>query len=288
MVRGIRSCNYLMAMIFFLVIPGVVWGAVEEVQLPSGYFTSADFRPGKPGAAAVVVLHGFLSTRDFLTVSNLTDALAAEGYTVLAPNLSLGVNHRQVTLACEAVHPHSLDDDVAEIHYWVQWLQARGHQDIVLVGHSYGSLHGLYYLMKYKTPGVKKLIATSLVDVDHMVGDEQSKKQIREAKQMVVSDDNSLREYSISYCKKYVAPPKAFLSYANWSQQRILEALSQITVPVEVILGSEDKRMSKGWPQLLRNSGVNLQLIEGANHFFHNEQEFDLLDSVMNAMQGKR
>jgi hypothetical protein len=43
--------------------------------------------------------------------------------------------------------------------------------------------------------------------------------------------------------------------------------------------------MGDAWPELLNKNGVHVQLIEGANHFFHNEQEFDLLDSVLAALQ---
>ncbi|MGD8593997.1 MAG: alpha/beta fold hydrolase [Gammaproteobacteria bacterium] len=280
-----RNCNYLICLGFYLLCQNVASANIEEIQLPNGYFASADYRIGQPELPTVVVLHGFLSTRNFLTVSNLLDALAGEGYTVLAPNLTLGVNHRKVSLACEAIHTHSIDDDIAEINYWVEWLVKRGHNNIVLVGHSYGSLHGLYYAMKYKHPAVKKLVAASLVDVEHIIGEELSKSQIEAAKELVANNDDSLSEYQVSYCKKYVAPAKAFLSYASWSRQRILTAISQTPIPVEVILGSEDKRMGEGWPQLLRQNGVTLQLIEGANHFFHNEQEFDLLDSVLHALQ---
>jgi pimeloyl-ACP methyl ester carboxylesterase len=178
-----------------------------------------------------------------------------------------------------------MDGDIEEIHYWVEWLVSHGHNSIVLVGHSYGSLHGLYYSLKYKHPAVKKLVATSLVDVEHIIGEDLSKSQIIAAKELVAKNDNSLREYSVSYCKKYVAPAKAFLSYASWSRQRILDVIAQVTIPVEVILGSEDKRMAEGWPQMLQQNGVQLQVIKGANHFFHNEHEFDLLDSVLRALK---
>jgi pimeloyl-ACP methyl ester carboxylesterase len=270
---------------FSAVSPAVGSTTVEEVTLPSGYVASAEYRPANSDKPAVLVLHGFLSTRNFLTVSNLTNALADEGYTVLAPNLTLGVNLRKVSLACEAIHTHSIQGDIKEINYWVNWLIDKGHKKIVIVGHSYGSLHGLLYAMENHNPAVVKLIATSLVDVEQVIGEELSKSQISMAQALVAKNDNSLKEYRMSYCKKYVAPPAAFLSYAVWSKQKILDAISQTKIPVDVILGSADSRMGDAWPELLRKNGVHVQLIEGANHFFHNEQEFDLLDSVLAALQ---
>lgn len=258
------------------------------MTLPSGHVATAEYRQGQPEKPAVLVLHGFLSTRNFLTVSNLTNALADSGYSVLAPNLSLGVNKRDVSLACEAIHTHALSDDIAEINEWVRWLVRRGHTKVAFVGHSFGSLHGLFYVSEYKNPAVKKLIATSLVDMDSEIGEAVSRTQIKKAQEQVARNDHSLATYHVSYCKKYVAPPKAFLSYGSWSRQRILKAISKAPVPIEVILGDNDSRMGDGWPDLLRKNGVKLHMITGANHFFNNEQEFDLLDSVLTSLQSVR
>lgn len=257
----------------------------EELALKGGNIATADYRPGTPKLPAVLILHGFLSTRHFLTVSNLVESLANDGYTVLAPNLSLGLTRRKVSLACEAIHTHGLDDDLMEIDLWVNWLTAHGHPKIVLLGHSFGSLHGLSYALRYPNPAIKKIIAASLVDDVHIVGEEVWISQIEAAKAMLAKNDQGLREYRVSYCMKYVSPPKEFLSYAIWSQERILQSLSGLKIPLSIILGDQDKRMDAVWPEKLRKSGVKLDLIAGANHFFDNEQEFDLLESVMNALR---
>lgn len=267
---------------------GTADAADEITTLPSGYVASAKYQPGATGKPAIVVLHGFLSTRDFLTVSSLSNALADVGYTVLAPNLTLGVNLRAVSLACEAIHMHTLAEDLAEINYWVEWLINRGHKSIVLLGHSFGSLHGLSYTLEYPHPALKKLIATSLLDMESEIGVTTARAQIKKAETMVTKQDHALAAYQLSYCKKYVAPPKAFLSYAGWSKQRILRALAQTRVPVEIILGGNDSRMGNGWPAMLRKRGVALHVIAGANHFFSNEQEFDLLDSVLKSVRSVR
>ncbi len=253
----------------------------ETIPVPGGHRASADYHPGQTGKLAVLVLHGFLSTRDFLTVSNLANALADSGYTVLAPNLTLGVNLRMVGLPCEAIHTHSLADDLTEINLWVEWLVNHGHKKIVLVGHSFGSLQGLLYILEYKNPAIKKLVAASLLDMESEIGEATAQAQIKKAQALVAKNDSQLGEYQVSYCKKYVAPPKAFLSYASWTRQRVLHAILQTHVPVQVILGGSDSRMGNGWPEVLRKNGVALQVIAGANHFFSNEQEFDLLDSVL-------
>lgn len=260
--------------------------AIQEISLPNGLVASADFRQGNPKLPALVVLHGFLSTRNFLTVSSLIESLAEDDYTILAPNLSLGVNKRMKTLACEAIHTHNMESDIEEIDQWVQFLHRFGYKKIVIIGHSYGSLHGLLYVDKYPNRGIKKLIAASLVDVEHVVGKEKSAAQIALAKSQVAQHDTSLHEYQVSYCKKYIAPASAFLSYASWSQTRILSAIKQSKTPLEIILGAHDTRMGENWPNILRKNGLKLQVIQNANHFFNNTQEIDLLDSVLKALKG--
>ena len=95
---------------------------------------------------AVLLLHGFLQTRDFPTVATLARGLRDAGYPVLSPTLSLNIPNRSQSLACEAIHRHSLDDDIGEIARWVDWLKSHGHRSIVLIGHSFGSLQLLAYL----------------------------------------------------------------------------------------------------------------------------------------------
>lgn len=275
----------ILLLLLGFVVPIRADASVETATLTNHFIASAEYRPGQSSKPAVLVIHGFLSTRNFLTVLNLTTALADSGYTVLAPNLSLGVNMRDVSLACEAIHMHTLADDLAEINYWVEWLVSRGHTSIVLLGHSVGSLHGLLYTLEFKNPAVKKLIAASLVDMESVISVAVSQAQIKKAQALLKRNDNTLVAYQLSYCKKYVAPPEAFLSYASWTAQSVVRALAKTSVPVEVILGGSDSRIGTAWPDLLHRTGVNVHVIPGANHFFSNEHEFDLLDSVMASLR---
>lgn len=281
--HNIGRLIYSLILLLFL---SPCFGSIQEMTLPSGLVVTADYRQGAEDKPTIVVLHGFLSTRNFLTVSSLIDSLAEDGYSVLAPNLSLGVNKRNKTLPCEAIHTHSIDQDIEELDTWVKWLSKFKQKGIVLVGHSYGSLHVLLYTLRHPSSEIKKVIAASLVDVEHVIGREKNRSQINLAKSLIETHDNKLHSFQVSYCKKYVAPASAFLSYATWSQENILHAIGKLKTPLEIILGEKDRRMDKQWPSKLRKIGVNLQLIKGANHFFHNEQEFDLLDGVRNSLKG--
>lgn len=253
---------------------------VLAAKLPNKLTVTAEFRPGKPQYPAALILHGFLQTRNSITLATLGNSAADAGYTVLMPTLSLGISDRKQSLACDAIHTHTLDDDIAEIAFWVDWLTQQGYSDIVLIGHSFGSLHLLAYLQKHPKQRIRRFIATSLLDVSRDTLPEVRGDFLRQAEQRATAGDTSLGEYSLSHCTKYLAPAQAYLSYAAWSRQRILAALRNTTVPVSVILGSADRRLDADWPPALRAAKAEVIMIKGANHFFAADQEFDLLDTV--------
>jgi len=120
--------------------------AIVRLEMRPGIDASAEYLAGLRNKPAVLLLHGFLQTREFPTVATLARGLQDAGYPVLTPTLSLGIPNRAQSLACEAVHRHSLDEDVAEIARWVDWLKSHGHRSIVLIGHSFGSMQLLAYL----------------------------------------------------------------------------------------------------------------------------------------------
>src|SRR5512143_4272871 len=122
------------------VFPVAANASIVQQEMRPGIPANAEYLIGERSKPAVLLLHGFLQTRAFPTVATLARGLQDAGYSVLSPTLSLGIPNRTQSLACEAVHRHSLDADVAEISRWVGWLKAHGHHAIVLVGHSFGSL----------------------------------------------------------------------------------------------------------------------------------------------------
>ena len=256
-----------------------------EKTLPDKIVATADFRPGDVKLPAVLFIHGFLQTPHYQTAISLIDAISEAGYTVLAPTLSLGIDRRKKSLPCEAIHSHTMTGDISEMSYWVNWLTSRGYSKIILVGHSYGSLQALVYISEKPNKAVKKVIATSLVDIEHAVGEQNIRAEIKWAKSVMSQGNEAPHEFQISYCKKYVAPPKAFLSYASWLKPRILSALSSAPVPIDIVIGSKDQRMDAHWPQALKENNARISVIPGANHFFDAEHEFDLTDRVLDLLR---
>lgn len=258
--------------------------SVVEAKLPSGKIVSADFHAGKSGLPAILVLHGFLQTHSFPTIASTKDALATAGYTVVAPTLSLGISRRNRSLSCEAVHLHTLDDDAAEVAFWVRWLVQKGHRRIILVGHSFGNLQLLSYLDRNPLPAVKQVLMISLTDVE--VGQDRAR-LTQNLRNRVARGENALTQVDFGHCKNYVSPPAALLSYLMLSQRSILDSVAKSAVPVKVIMGGEDDRMEAGWVEKLVSRGIAVRVIPGASHFFDNQYEFDLQEAVLQALSGR-
>lgn len=256
-----------------------------EIKFPSHLTGVADYRAGKPGLPAVLLLHGFLQTRNSPPMSRLADALFDAGYPVLVPTLSLGISHRNKSLSCEAVHKHVLQDDLEEISQWVNWLVSRGHKRIVLIGHSSGSKDILAYLVGAPNAHVERAI---LVGITPIVVDDGQHHKFRAEKPAAPGQVQPLHRFTMAYCKNnYVTTVPAYLSYADWREDVIVSALGRVRVPVDVVLGTRDQVVSPDWLARLKKARVPMMLIEGAGHFFDGEHEFELNDRVGDILKKK-
>lgn len=254
-----------------------------DLRLPPSMTVNAEFRPGKIPSVAVILIHGFLQTRNYPTVSRLADGLADAGYTVLVPTLSLDVSNRTKSLPCEALHSHSMAGDLSEIDAWIEWLGRKGYRQIVLVGHSFGAQQAVAYAARQPSPLLRKVIALSLVDADSAVAPDRRDALIRDARRKSGRHQN-LMTGELGYCNKYLTTPDAYLSYMEWTSARMLEALSHVAVPVDVIAGGADDRTPADWLARMRARKVTVKIIPGANHFFDAQHEFDLLDAVLSGL----
>lgn len=249
-----------------------------QQTLPNRLEALAEYRKGSPEKPAILILHGFLQTHEFPTIHRLTGSLADEGYTVLAPNLSLGVTHRKQSLACEAIHSHTLKDDVREIDAWVQWLKARHSGPIVLIGHSFGSIELLAYLAARPDPAVSRFIGVSIVESRLKLDASERKKLVASLRREAASRKLVSRQFS--FCQKFQATPQSLLSYLEWTPQKVLQSAAVLPMPSFFIMGGRDDRLGPGWVDQLKQKS-QVEIIAGANHFMDGEHEFDLFDAVL-------
>jgi dienelactone hydrolase len=215
-------------------------------------------------------------------MSSLADNLASKGYTVLSPTISLGINLRNQSMACEAVHTHTMSEDVAEVSYWVNWLSNKGYKNIVLVGFSSsGNLQTLLLNAQGSYPSIKKAILVSLTPSLSDAAERQKVRGERDAKRQ--ADNKKIGIYSLGYCKKnFAATATSYLSYSQYDENRILELIRLTPVPTEIILGKEDTILPANWPSQIKALQTNnrVTVIANANHFFDATNEFDLAEEV--------
>ncbi len=272
------------ALLLLVLSPCAVRAETITATLPDGIEAGADYRKGRPALPAVLVLHGFMTTSEFNTVQSIVNQLDELDYTVLAPTLSLGINRRTGSLPCDAIHTHTFAGDVAEVDFWVKWLEKHGHSRIVLVGHSTGSLQLVAYAANHPDHAVTRVIATSLVNTQQytpkaVIADEEKK-----AAMLGRSTPPPLHPYHLIFCKNYTATPDSYLSYIKWSSDAVLGLLRKRHVPVTVIMGGSDNRFGPDWINSMRTTGVTVKVIPGATHFFDTTHEFELLDELQNCL----
>lgn len=265
------------------VFPVAAHAAIVQQEMRPGIPANAEYLIGQRSKPAVLLLHGFLQTREFPTVATLARGLQDAGYTVLLPTLSLNIPNRMQSLACEAVHKHSMDDDVAEIGRWVDWLKSHGHRSIVLIGHSFGSLQLLAYLSTHPDPAIKAFIGASLVEAQ--IGTTSRQALIAQLEAHIQNKQRTLVTQSLSFCRKYTSTPEGLLSYVRWDQPRLLTTLKQMPTSVQLIMGDADGMLGQGWLKVLQHIQIPMVIVHGGSHFMDGEHEFDLLDHTLKFLE---
>lgn len=264
--------------------PSAQAGTITQKIPPFNLTAEAHYVQGKASKPAVLILHGFLATNQFHSIKSTSEALNLEGFTTLAPTLTLNISQRRNLVKCTSLHTHTLKRDIIEIAHWINWLQAQGHSNIVLIGHSSGSLELLEYLSNTKNPTISAIILTSLFYLnDSKLG--ILPEEISQARMLLKNRINKPSHYHFLFCNdQYYATPESFLSYLKMDKSYTLNLLENLTTPSYTIMGGADKRFQKvgrQWLDALEQTPTHLITIEGANHFFSREYEFDLQEKII-------
>ncbi len=277
-IPGRRSLTALL--MSCLCVPAMGAERSVELEVASGLTAVADYWQGEANMPAVLIAHGFLQTRGFPTVRRLAASLADSGYSVLAPSLTLGIDRRAKSLACEAIHTHSMQQDIAEIDHWVNWLHRESGKPPILIGHSAGSIHTLAYLSAQPRDQVASAILISITYFGRGPAAFESPEMAERARQAIAAGAQNMDKYALAFCRDYITTAKNYLSYYEWSKKRAENAAAAIMLPLTLIVGSADDRIDQEWVASLTGEGMQVRVVDGANHFFDQEHEFDLLEQV--------
>ncbi len=270
--------------LFFLFIASfsTSFSFAESVQLTtaSNKKVIATYLQGDDNSNPVLILHGFLQTKEFPTIERLATSLNDSGYTVVNPTLSLGLSNRKQSLPCEAIHTHSLDSEAEELGQWIEWLYEKTGKPVTLIGHSSGGQVILNYMENSNAKFVNHSILISLSYYASGPEARENKSHAEKAQSAIKQNSNLLDTYALNYCETYPTYARNFLSYYNWNIDKTSSMISKFNKQLSIILGTGDKRIDNNWRQQLQNIHSNTHLIEGANHFFDQTHEFDLVDTV--------
>lgn len=253
---------------------------IEEI-MPGGLLAHAEYYQGNQDKPAVLLIHGFLTVHSFSLIQNISNELLDNNFTVLSPTLSLGINKRNTTLDCDALHLHNMDNDLAEIDWWANWLINKGHKNIILIGHSSGALQVFHYVNTYPHTEFRQAIGISLIPFER-INQKEFIDSINLAKTMIAANDNSIRNFTLAYCiENYAAPAADYLSYASWSSKRLLDTLRKLKIKSNIIMGGNDIPVYPGWVEDMKRTGIPVSVIPDANHFFSAGNEFELYEQVL-------
>ncbi|MFK5984718.1 MAG: DUF1749 domain-containing protein [Pseudomonadota bacterium] len=280
----------IVLVLFVLAVSHIVFAEKVQLKISEKITSNAEFYSGDTDKPAIMILHGFLLNHNFHTVSRLAESLNESGYTVLTPTLSLGVNKRKQGLPCEAIHLHSLETDIKEIEKWAKWLEGKVANEIVILGHSSGSIHLINYLNASASNKnkVKQIILLAIPHFGVLTSYSfETPENAQAAREQVAKGSKAIAEYGLSYCKKYITTATNYLSYYNLNKQYIEEELDNLQVNKTIIYGTDDKFIDLQWIKSLANKNVKIIPIEGANHFFDYEYEFSLLNVVEDILSTK-
>ena len=277
----------LIATLSLLLSPALCIAETIKLKTDDGKVMVADYLPAADDAEPVLLLHGFLQTREFSTVNRLATSLHESGYSVLNPTLSLGLNNRNQSLSCEAIHTHSLDDDSRELQQWITWLKQKIGKPITLIGHSAGGPVMLKYVQDNNAQHINHLILISLSYYASGPVASETRELADKARKAIRNNSDPLDSYALSYCKTYPTYASAFLSYYDWNRQKVSSVVKQYNKLTSIIMGTADRRVDNDWRELLESQHSHVIPIQGANHFFDQAFEFDLLDTIENLLQEK-
>jgi len=228
-------------------------------QLPNGIWVNAEYRAAEEGKPTILLIHPLHQTNQFSIIISLADNLADSGYGVLTPNLSLGISDRRLSMACEAIHMQSLEQDIEEASFWIDWLADNASSSVIGMGHSTGALQILGYPDSNK---LSSMVLISLVAVEPEGAASINPAQLEQARQEKASGlADTLGHYQFSYCMDYVTSRDTYLAIASWDAEKVSQHLNKLELNTSIILGDPNYSLNQPLLSKVNNSRVQIHHI---------------------------
>lgn len=230
----------------------------------------------------VLLLHDVAMSKVEEPVVSLRDGLVAQGFNVLAINLSLGLDHRSGRYDCRVEQDHLYTDALPEIHAWVKWLQGKGARNIALLGIGRGAGQIALYGSKTTQRAVRSIILLAPVELvqsqlekDYQILHGKSLEGVLfEAQALIASQQAGalLDKTGFLNCPAANVSARSFVSYYQQRPEFALSTLvGLIKKPTLVIapeLGRNSQSLLAALQQVEARPTLRLDVIEAADDQF--------------------
>ena len=246
----------------------------------------------------LLITHGTLAHGRMEITNALQQVFKDRGFSSLSITLSLGISERSGMYDCAKPHNHKHSDAPLEIARWRQWLADQGVGEIVLVGHSRGGAQTAWYLAEgYDLTSIKAAILVapgSPIDDIREYGKGKGAALdavLDRAGQMVAAGqgDTMMEKVDFLYCDQTSVTAASFVDYyADDPRKDTLNLLNRVSVPTLVFYGSEEKGvkdLDSKMAAIAEKPNLQLQVIDGADHFFRDLYAEDLADAAVEFLE---
>lgn len=239
-----------------------------ELQLAEGS-TLAD--------GVLVLTHGTLAHSGMELIVALQELFVDYGINTLAVNLSYGIDNRTPAMYdCAVPARHTMQDAVAEIAAWQDWLDSQDAGPRWMMGHSRGGNQTAQYtLSDPERVTAQILLAPATWDLEKTLSGYQKRynADVTEllAKAEAMDASAMMDGVSMLYCEGSGATAASLLSYyGNYPNYDTPTVLNQTDTPTLVIAGTLDDVVAD-LPEKMANvtrDNIELVEVEDADHFF--------------------
>ncbi len=175
----------------------------------------------------------------------------------------------------------NVSDCAFDLAAWNQFLRTRGHERVILAGHSLGAIKSLFAQAHKPQPNVQAIIGLSATRLNYDCFMESSGKDkfsnaLAEAQHWVDADQPD-RLLNIEFPFPTLMAAGAYLDkYGNANQYDWLKFVDRIRVPTQLLFGQlelEENAAFEGLPEELKrlqasNPRLAIDIVEGADHFY--------------------
>lgn len=250
---------------------------------------------GWPAGLTVLITHGTLYHNKSELNTALQELFLENGVSSLAINLGLGLNDRHGPYDCATPHTHKHEDAVSEIGGWVGWLKKQGVKQVALLGHSRGGNQTAWFAAEHDDPVIKYviLVAPQTWSPESAARDYEKNHGkplapvLNKASALAAADQSNIvmEHMDFIYCKDTTVSAAAVVSYyAPDPRKDTPYLLPKIKKPLLVFVGTEDqlfKGLDEKLVPLAAAGTIELEVMDGADHFFRDLYAEDLVDRAI-------